>query len=66
MPQVTFEPYTSTKTSILFAQKKTKEEVKQWNELWNKYGKEWSKLKTRVVRYYDHFVKGIKLNKKFG
>ena len=65
LPQVTFEPYTSTKTSILFAQKKTKEEVKQWNELWNKYGKEWSKLKTRVVRYYDHFVKGIKLNKKF-
>ncbi|HHV6540030.1 TPA: restriction endonuclease subunit M, partial [Haemophilus influenzae] len=44
LPQVTFEPYTSTKTSILFAQKKTKEEVKQWNELWNKYGKEWSKL----------------------
>ncbi|TYA87407.1 N-6 DNA methylase [Aggregatibacter actinomycetemcomitans] len=65
LPQITFEPYTSTKTSILFAQKKTKEEVKQWNKLWNEYGKEWSRLKTRVVRYYDHFVKGIKLNKKF-
>ena len=27
LPQLAFEPYTSTKTSILFAQKKTKEEI---------------------------------------
>lgn len=65
LPQLAFEPYTSTKTSLLFAQKKTKEEVTQWNDLWDEYGKEWSKLKTRVVRYYDYFVKGAKLNKKF-
>lgn len=65
LPQITFEPFTSTKTSLLFAQKKTKKQVEQWNELWNQYGKEWSKLKTRVVRYYDYFVNDAKLSKKF-
>ncbi len=65
LPQITFEPYTSTKTSLLFAQKKTKKQVEQWNELWDKYGKEWAKLKTRVVRYYDYFVNEAKLNKKY-
>ena len=64
LPQLTFEPYTSTKTSLLFAQKKTKAEVEQWNTLWDKYGSEWGILKTRVVRYYDFFVKGEKLNKR--
>lgn len=58
LPQLTFEPYTSTKTSLLFAQKKTKEEVKQWNELWEKYGKEWSELKTRVANYIKVFIDG--------
>ena len=29
LPQITFEPYTSTKTSLLFAKKKTAEEVKR-------------------------------------
>lgn len=48
LPQLTFEPYTSTKTSILFAQKKTNEEVKVWNNIWNESSKNYSKLKTRV------------------
>ena len=65
LPQITFEPYTSTKTSLLFAQKKTKKEVKRWNELWAKYGKEWSLLKTRVNDYIQYFVNGKKLNKKW-
>lgn len=65
LPQLTFEPYTSTKTSILFAEKKTKKQVEEWNRIWDKYGKEWAKLKTRVVRYHDYFVKNAKLNKKF-
>lgn len=65
LPQITFEPFTSTKTSILFAQKKTKSQVESWNNLWDKYGKEWAKLKTRVVRYYDYFVNEAKLSKKF-
>lgn len=65
LPQLTFEPYTSTKTSLLFAQKKTKQQVEEWNTLWNKYGNEWAKLKTRVVRYYDYFVLNKKLSRKY-
>lgn len=48
LPQLAFEPYTSTKTSILFAQKKTKSEVEAWNRAWDKASKEWQTLKTRV------------------
>ena len=59
LPQVTFEPFTSTKTSILIAQKKTTEEVKLWNKLWLKYGNEWSLLKTRCNNLID-----VYLNKK--
>jgi Type I restriction-modification system methyltransferase subunit len=56
LPQLTFEPYTSTKTSILFAQKKTSEEVTAWNDAWNTASNEYSKLKTRVenlIAVYD-------------
>ena len=48
LPQITFEPYTSTKTSILFAQKKTDDEVKEWNNVWDEVSKKYSKLKTRT------------------
>lgn len=57
LPQLTFEPYTSTKTSLLFAQKKTKAEIEKWNELWSKYSKEWNNLKTRcenLIAVYLH------------
>ena len=53
LPQLTFEPYTSTKTSLLFAQKKTKEEVSGWDELWSKYSNEWGRLKTRTENLVD-------------
>lgn len=48
LPQLAFEPYTSTKTSILFAQKKTSNEVSAWNNAWNIASNEYLKLKTRV------------------
>lgn len=48
LPQLAFEPYTSTKTSLLFAQKKTSAEVEEWNKAWAKASKEYSKLKTRT------------------
>jgi len=47
LPQLTFEPFTSTKTSLLFAQKKTKQEIEEWDKLWSKYSNEWNNLKTR-------------------
>jgi type I restriction enzyme M protein len=65
LPQITFEPFTSTKTSLLFAQKKTKNKVEAWNVVWDNYGKEWSLLKTRVTDYVKYFVNEEKLNKKW-
>lgn len=56
LPQLTFEPYTSTKTSILFMQKKTKAEVEEWNEVWGKVSNDYAKIKTRVenlIAYYN-------------
>lgn len=63
LPQLAFEPYTSTKTSLLFAQKKTSEEVREWDTAWGEFSKEYSKLKTRVenlVAVHD----GLKEKKK--
>jgi len=65
LPQLTFQPHTSTKTSLLFAQKKTKQEVEKWNELWAEYGNEWSLLKTRIKDYIQYFVEEKELNKKW-
>ena len=65
LPPITFEPYTSTKTSLLFAQKKTKTEVETWNKTWEKHGRIWSSLKTRINDYVKYFVKGTKLNKQW-
>ena len=48
LPDLAFQPYTPTKTSLLFAQKKTPEEVKEWDELWKKYQKEYKKLRKRI------------------
>lgn len=56
LPQLSFEPFTSTKTSILFLQKKTKAEIEKWNELWDNASNDYSKLKTRVeniIAVYD-------------
>lgn len=49
IPQLAFEPYTSTKTSLLFAQKKTASEVDEWNRSWDKASKEYSKLRTQII-----------------
>jgi len=56
LPQLTFEPFTSTKTSILIAQKKTLNEVKYWDKQWDKHANKWSWLKTRMKNYLLHFI----------
>ncbi len=56
LPQLTFEPYTSTKTSLLLAQKKTKKEIESWNDLWAKYSNEWWNLKTRVENLINVYI----------
>lgn len=58
IPQLVFQPYTSTKTSLLFAQKKTKAEVEKWDKLWNKYGGEWNNLKTRCENLAAVYTEG--------
>ncbi|OGH39117.1 MAG: hypothetical protein A2905_04135 [Candidatus Levybacteria bacterium RIFCSPLOWO2_01_FULL_36_10] len=58
LPQLTFEPFTSTKTSLLFAQKKTKAEIQEWNKLWSKYSNEWSNLKTRCENLLAVYIDG--------
>jgi len=47
LPNITFAPYTPIKTSILFARKKTQNEISVWNNLWSTKANEYSKLKTR-------------------
>ena len=57
LPQITFT-YTDTKTSLLFAQKKTNQEIKEWNKSWEKSSKEWSLLNTRVGNLLDVYISG--------
>lgn len=63
IPQLTFEPYTSTKTSLLFAQKKPKSEVEKWNKAWSKQASEWGKLRTRAENYIKVFCEGEEQSK---
>lgn len=53
LPQLAFEPFTSTKTSILFAQKKTQEEIEIWNKIWADISKQYSQLRTRAENIID-------------
>ncbi|MBU2580004.1 N-6 DNA methylase [Patescibacteria group bacterium] len=58
LPQLAFEPFTSTKTSLLFAQKKTKSEIEEWNNLWSQYSNEWNNLKTRCENLTAVYLEG--------
>lgn len=52
LPQVTFQPYTPTKTSLLFAVKKTRKEVEGWDGAWRTASNEYGKLrKSEVVKF---------------
>lgn len=65
LPDTTFAPYTPTKTSILFAQKKTKTEIEQWDKIWEEKSKEYSYIKTRVENIIKVFEgKGNKIKLK--
>jgi type I restriction enzyme M protein len=63
LPQVTFEPHTGTKTSLLFAQKKTDKEIAAWQRLWEQFGREWAELVTRVGNYVKVYTEGADRNK---
>lgn len=63
LPQLSFEPYTSTKTSLLFGQKKIKSEIEEWNKLWSKYSNEWEYLKTRSLNLINVYLNNKNRNK---
>lgn len=47
LPQITFAPYTPTKTSVLLAKKKTHNQIAEWDRVWQESSQKYSKLKTR-------------------
>jgi type I restriction enzyme M protein len=49
LPQVAFQPYTPTKTSLLFAVKKTKAEVAAWDAAWRDATNEYGKLRRSKI-----------------
>jgi type I restriction enzyme M protein len=52
LPVVSFQPYTPTKTSLLFARKKAKKEVDAWDNAWRKAANEYGKVRrANVVQY---------------
>lgn len=50
LPHLAFAPYTQTKTSLLFAQKKIAKEVEEWNKLWAKYEEEYKELDNEIKK----------------
>jgi len=69
MPHLAFAPYTQTKTSLLFAQKKTRAEVDEWNELWSKYVQEYADLRSEIDFYFGKdplYSTGKELIKSYG
>lgn len=53
LPYLTFQPYTSTKTSLLFAEKKTTEEIKDYDKVWEKYREEFRRIKKEIIALRD-------------
>ena len=49
LPYLTFQPFTSTKTSLLFAQKKNLDEVKEYDQLWNKHKDSFRELNKEIA-----------------
>lgn len=53
LPHLAFAPYTMTKTSLLFAMKKTSREVNEWNTKWSEYEEKFKSAKSN----YDNVKK---------
>ena len=47
-----FSPYTGTTTSLLFLQKKTKEEVEDYSRVWEKKSYEFLALRKQIEKYF--------------
>ena len=58
LPNLAFAPYTPTKTSLLFATKKTIDEIKEWEALWRKSANEFGKLDRRLTGFQREIAAG--------
>ncbi len=70
LPTLAFEPYTATRTSLLFAQKKELDEIVEYEGLWTKYQEEYEKLVTdlkHIMKQKELKIGGMKnsLKEKF-
>ena len=63
LPKISFEPYTQTKTSVLFARKKSAKAIEQWWAAWRASSSSYQKLRTRVENYRKVFINGEKQSK---
>jgi len=52
LPTLAFEPYTSTRTSVLIAQKKEAEDVKEYEKVWKQYQEKYEKLRRDLVKAF--------------
>ena len=53
LPKEAFEPYTSTKVSLLIAERKTDEEVKAWEDKWREYANHYNKLRnSKIIQFF--------------
>lgn len=53
LPKEAFEPYTSTKVSLLIAERKTDEEVKAWEDKWREYASNYNKLRnSKLIKFF--------------
>jgi len=64
LPQEAFEPYTSTKVSLLLAEKKSDKEVKQWEDIWRQASNRYNKLRRQKI--IQMFLKNDRLINKIG
>lgn len=65
LPTDSFSPFTTTKTSILFATKKDDNQVKDWNARWNKAAAAYSKVRSAsVLQSFIH--SNASVNGKYG
>jgi type I restriction enzyme M protein len=56
LPSLTFQPFTQTKTSLLFAKKKTREQVEVYEAKWREFANEYQRLKRKVTKYANGIV----------
>ncbi len=62
LPKETFQPFTSTKVSLLFATKKTTAEVKSYSRAWDQATREYTKLRNsniiKILVENDYYLYG--------